>query len=300
MSPGSALKQGFRMAMRARPAVWVLLLVNLGLAALAGLPIYRGILRFTGYSLMSQKLASGLTYDWLTDFLVNSPSSLDRYASLIALVGMLSIPVNALLAGGVLGRFRNPDLPFSLAGFFRDVGRYAWRLIRLMILGLICYWIVFLVFNRGLMRLIADHTYDWQDDRAVFVLRLGAGLLCLTGLAFVNLVMDYARVKLVMEDISSAAEAFLVSLGFSLGRLRKAVTVYALPTLAGLALLGLYGLVVPQSLINASAADGAWAQYREPLVVALLFLVQQLVMFGRFWFRVATWASEWSYYVGSR
>jgi hypothetical protein len=300
MSPGSALKQGFRMAMRARPAVWVLLLVNLGLAALAGLPIYRGILRFTGYSLMSQKLASGLTYDWLTDFLVNSPSSLDRYASLIALVGMLSIPVNALLAGGVLGRFRNLDLPFSLAGFFRDVGRYAWRLMRLMILGLICYWIVFLVFNRGLMRLIADHTYDWQDDRAVFVLRLGAGLLCLTGLAFVNLVMDYARVKLVMEDISSAAEAFLVSLGFSLGRLRKAVTVYALPTLAGLALLGLYGLVVPQSLINASAADGAWAQYREPLVVALLFLVQQLVMFGRFWFRVATWASEWSYYVGSR
>ena len=300
MRPGSALKQGFSMAMRARPAVWVLLLVNLGLAALGGLPIYRGILRFTGHSLMGQKLAAGLAYDWLTDFLINSPSSLDRYAALIAIVGMISIPINTLLAGGVLGRFRNLDLPFSLAGFFRDVGRYAWRLIRLMILGLVCYWIVFLVFNRGLRSLIVDHTYYWQDDRTVFVLRLGAGLLCLAGLAFVNLVMDYARVKLVMEDGSSAAEAFLVSLGFSLGRLRKVVTVYALPTLAGLALLGLYGLVVPWSLINAPAAESAWAQYREPLVVALLFLGQQLVMFGRFWFRVATWAGEWSYYAGSR
>jgi hypothetical protein len=159
---------------------------------------------------------------------------------------------------------------------------------------------VFLAFNRGLMSLIANHTYDWQDDRAVFVLRLTAGLLCLAGLAFVNLVMDFARVKLVMEDGSSAAEAFLASLGFSLSRLRKVLTVYALPTLAGLALLGLYGLVVPQSLLNASSTDGAWAQYREPLIVALLFLVQQVVIFGRFWFRVATWAGEWCYYAGSR
>jgi len=292
--------QGFSMARRARPAVWILLLANLGLAALAGLPIYRGILRFTGYSLMSQKVAFGLSYDWLTDFAVNSPGSLGRYAALIALVGMISIPINAILAGGVLGRFRNANLQFSLAGFFRDVKRFGWRLIRLMILGLFSYWLVFLITNRGLRSLISSQTNDWQDDRMVFALRLIAGLLCVAGLGFVNLVMDYARVKLVMEDGSSAAEAFLVSLGFSLGRLRKVVTVYALPTLASVALLGIYWLVVPWSLINTPPAEGTWGQYREPLVVALLFLGQQLVMFGRYWFRVAAWAGEWSYYGGSR
>ena len=299
MSPVSALKQGFSMAMRARPAVWVLLLVNLGLAALAGLPIYRGILRFTGHSLMSQKLAYDLSYDWLTDFTANSPGSFDRYAALIALVGLISIPVNTVLAGGVLGRFRNPELPFSLAAFFHDVGRYWGRLIRLMILGLIGYWLVFLVTNRGLRGLIAAYTSDWQDDQVVFMLRLAAGLLCIAGLGFINLVIDFARVKLVMEDGASAAEAILVSLGFSLGRLRNVLTVYALPTLASVALLGLYWLVVPWTLIN-TPAEGTWAQYREPLVVALLFLGQQLVMFGRFWFRVAAWAGEWSYYGGSR
>ncbi len=33
---------------------------------------------------------------------------------------------------------------------------------------------------------------------------------------------------------------------------------------------------------------------REPLALALLFFAQQAIMFGRYWFRVATWASEWS------
>jgi len=287
------------MAMRARPAVWILLLANLGLAALAGWPIYRGILRFTGHSILNQKLAYDLSYDWLTDFAVNSPGSLDRYAALIALVGLISIPVNTVLAGGVLGRFRNPDLPFSLAAFFHDVGRYWGRLIRLMILGRIGYWLVFLVTNRGLRGLISTQTADWQDDQVVFLLRLAAGLLCIAGSGWLNLVIDFARAKRVMEDGASAAEAFLVSLGFSLGRLRNVLTVYALPTLASVALLGIYWLVVPWTLIN-TPAEGTWAQYREPLVVALLFLGQQLVMFGRFWFRVAAWAGEWSYYGGSR
>ena len=90
--------------------------------------------------------------------------------------------------------------------------------------------------------------------------------------------------------------AFLSSLGFSLRRLRKALTVYAIPALLGLALLAIYRLVVPWEFINTSlGASGGWP-YREPLVLALLFIGQQVVMLGRYWFRVATWASEWSYY----
>jgi hypothetical protein len=300
MTSRAAITQGLSMARRGRGTVWVLFLTNLGLAALAALPIYRGILQFTGYSLMSQELLRGLPTDWLTDFAFNSPGSLGRYAAVIALVGLFSIPVNTILAGGVLGRLRNLDVPFSLGEFFRDTCRYAWRLIRLMILGLICYWIVFRLLNQGLGSLLDKWTYDWQSDRADFWVRLGAALLLLLGLGFVNLILDYARVKLVMEDGSSAAWAFVSSLGFCLARFRRAVTVYALPMLCGLALLGLYRLVVPWSVINAPVAEAGWTQYRGPILVASLFIVQQAVMFGRYWFRVATWAGEWSYYSGSR
>lgn len=300
MTSGTALKQGFCLALRVRSAVWVLFLSNLGIAAVAGLPIYQGLLRFTGHSLMSHDLAAGFSVDWLTDFSMNSPGSLERYAAVIALFGLLSIAVNTVLAGGVLACFRGPDRPFSLIEFCHSISRYAWRLIRLTLIGLVCYWIVFRVLNQGLGKLIEKWIHDWPDDRAFFAAQLGVGLLVLLGLVFVNLVMDYARVRLVIDDGSSAAEAFLASLGFTVSRLRKALTVYALPSLAGIAVLGIYWLVVPWSLIHAPVAEEAWGKFREPLTVALLFIGQQVVMFGRYWFRVATWASEWSYYSSSR
>jgi hypothetical protein len=300
MTSAAAIKQGLRSARKIRSAVWVLFLANLGLAALAALPIYRGILGFTGRSLMSRQLARGLPLDWLADFAFNSPGSFSRYAEFIALLGLVTIAVNTLLAGGVLGRLRDPQQIFSLGGFFRDVVRYAWRLLRLMFIGLIFYWVVFRVFNQGLGNLIDSRTGDFESDRTVFWIRLGAGILLLLFLGLVNLVIDYARVKIVQEDGTSAAWAFLASLGFCLRRFPSAVTVYIVPTLAGLALLGVYWLLVPWHAINTAGGLGAWGLNREPLVVALLFIGQQVVMFGRYWFRVAGWAGEWSYYSGMR
>jgi hypothetical protein len=295
MTSGVAIRQGLKLARRMQPAVWVLFLVNLGLAALAALPIYRGVLRFTGHSLMSQALSQGLPLDWLTDFGFNSRGSFDRYAELIALFGLLAIPINTVLAGGVLTWLREPDRGFSIGQFARDTARYAWRLLRLMAIGLVLYWLVFRVLHQGLGDWIETRTADWQSDRTVFWIRLGAGILLVACLGLLNLVIDYARVKLVQEDGSSAAWAFLSSLGFCFRRLPGAATVYIVPMFASLALLGLYWLVVPWSFINAPEAAQGLARYREPLAVAILFIGQQVVMFGRYWLRVAAWAGEWSY-----
>jgi hypothetical protein len=298
MTAGVAIRQGLSTARRVRSAVWPLFLINLGLAALATLPIYQGIMRFTSHSRVSRELAQAFSFDWLTDFSFNSPGSLDRYSLLIGYAGLLAILVNAVLAGGVLPRFRAPEQQYSLGSFFRDSLRYAWRLLRLMVIGLVCYWLVFKLINQKLGDVVSRWTRDSMDDRSVFLAHLGVTLLGLLGLAFVNLIMDYARVKLVLEEGTSAVEAFLGSLGFSLGRLRKAATVYVFPSLCGLALLGIYRLIMPWNLINAPAPAGdSWlARTHEPAMLALLFVIQQAVMFGRYWFRVATWAGEWAYY----
>jgi hypothetical protein len=298
MTAGAAIRQGLSTARRVRSVVWPLFLINLGLAALATLPIYQRILSFTGHRLVSQELARAFSYNWLTDFSFNNPNVLDRYGTFIGFGGVLAILVNSVLAGGVLPRFRAPEQRSSLGCFIQDSARYAGRLLRLMVIGLICYWLVFKLLNQKLGDAVSRWTRDSMDDRTVFFARLVVTALVLLGLVFVNLVMDYARVKLVLEDRRSAVEAFLASLGFSLGRLRKAATVYAFSSLCGLALLGIYRLVVPWHLINAPATSaGTWlAQNHDSLMLVLLFVIQQAVMFGRYWFRVATWAGEWAYY----
>ncbi len=300
MTSRAAIKHGFSLARRARSAVWILFFANLGLAALAAWPIYRGILRFTGHSLTNQTLAAGFSVDWLTDLAMNSPGSLERYATVITLFGLLSILVDSVLAGGVLACFRDPTQRRSLGDFFHDCSRYAWRLVRLMIIGLICYWIVFRVFNQSLGDLANKWTKNWLDDRSVFWVKFVPVLLVLLGLGFVNLVLDYARVRLVMEDGPSAVEAFLASFGFSLGRIGRAAIVYAVPSLCGIAVLGFYGLVRAWPQTHALLKGISQPEIRQPLTVALLFIVQQATILGRFWCRVATWGSEWSYYSSFR
>ena len=298
MSVGSSIRQGLSITRRNGSAVAILFLANLAVAALAAFPIYRGIQRFTGRSLMSRELVSGFPADWLTDFTFNSPGSFERYATVIVCMGLLSLALNSILAGGVLTRFKAPDLKYSTGDFFRHTGHYAWRLLRLLVIGLICYWIVFKLLNEKLGQLVTHWTDNWADDRLVFCARLAVSLLVLLGLGFVNLVMDYARVRLVLEEGTGAIQAFLASLGFSLARLRRAIGVYVVPSSFGLALLGVYRLLFPWGFTNATIAAGSHS--RVLLALAGLLVVQQVVMFGRYWFRVATWASEWSYYSSTR
>ncbi len=289
----AAIWKGLGLARQARTGVWVLFFANLGLAALAAYPIYEGVSAFTSHSAMSKTLATGFSFDWLTDFAVSNPGALGRYAGGIAIVGLLSILVDSVLAGGVVASFREPVLR-SLGDFFRDCRRFGWRLVRLTIIGLICYWIVFRLLNQGLGNLADKWTEQWLDDRPVFWVKLVPIVLTLLGLVFVNLVVEFARVRLVMEEGASAIEAFLASTGFALRRLKPALVVYAVPSLLGLALLGLYLLAWPQARHVANAPPAG--HIRQPLTLAILFVGQQAVMLVRYWFRVAAWGGEWAFY----
>jgi hypothetical protein len=300
VSASASIRQGFRLARRSRSAVWVLFLANMLIAIVAGLPIYQGILSFTSHSLMGRKLLTGFSVDWFTDFAFNSRGAFEQYAQFILVLGLVSLPVNAILAGGVLARFQRWQEPFGLGTFFRDCGRYAWRMLWLMAIALVAYWAVFRFVGSGLGKMVNHATLYWMNDRSVFVAHLGAGLLLLLSLAFVNLVIDFAKVRIVFGEGSGFLESFLASLGFCIGRLPKAIIVYAIPSLCGLAMLGIYRLVTPWPVIHTALSDTTRTSYEPLLVLALLFIGQQLVMFSRYWFRVATWASEWSLFANTR
>jgi hypothetical protein len=58
--------------------------------------------------------------------------------------------------------------------------------------------------------------------------------------------------------------------------------------------------VTPWHMVHAALGDSGGSSEGTLLVLGLLFFGQQLVMFGRYWFRVATWGSEWSFFAGTR
>ncbi|HZT71689.1 MAG TPA: hypothetical protein VFC10_18310 [Terriglobia bacterium] len=296
----TSIREGFRLARQSCGAVWMLFAANLLLAIIAALPIFHGILDFTSQSLMARDLLTGFSFDWFTDFTFNRGAAIQQYAQFIMIMGMIALPVNAILAGGVLARFQNPQERFRLGSFFRDCGRYTWRMLWLMVFALIAFWAAFHFVHAGLGGFVNRKTLYWTDDRTAFLAQLGAGLLLLLALAFINLVIEFAQVRIVYVEGAGAIDSLLAALGFAIARLPKAVVVYVVPSFGGLALLGIYRLVTPWSLIHSSLGGSAASSYEPALVLSLLFMGQQLVMFGRYWFRVATWASEWSLYHGTR
>ncbi len=300
INAASSIREGFRLAIRERKAAGVLFAANLALAAIAALPIYKGILEFTGFTSVARQLAGGFLPDWFVDFSFNRPGALGRYADMVGGLGLLAIPINAILAGGVFGRFQNNGEPFSLAGFFRGCCRYAWPFLRLMFIGLVFYWLVFRVVGVWLGKFVENRTFNTLDDRVFFWPHLGVTILALLGLTLVNLVMDFAQVRLVLVEGSTALEAIVSSLGFTLRRLPAAFLVYAAPTVAGLIVPLLYRLLFLWSSTNESLASSGIGSSVGALTLAALFFGQQALMFVRYWFRVATWASEWTYYDNSR
>ncbi len=294
-----SIRQGFSLARRSRAAAFILFAANLLLAAIAGLPVYHGILNFTSHSLISRHLLTGFSYNWFTDFVFNNRGAIAQYAQIIMVLGLIAMPVNAVLAGGVLARFLRPKEPFRLGGFFRDCGRYSWRMLWLMVIALFGYWAIFRFILAELGGRVDRLTLYWMNDRSAFVAHLGVGLLVLLALVFVNLVIDFAKVRMVLTD-SGVLESVPAALGFCLFRIRRAVVVYAIPALCGLALLVIYRLLIPWHILHVALGDTSKQYYETALVLAALFFGQQLVMFGRYWFRVATWASEWSFYADMR
>ena len=295
----ASIRQGIRLARRSRAAVFILFAANLLLAAIAGLPVYHGILNFTSHSLISRQLLTGFSYNWLIDFVFNNRGAVAQYAQIIMVLGLIAMPVNAVLAGGVLARFLHPKEPFRLGGFFRDCGHYAWRMLWLVVIALFGYWAIFRFILTELGGRVDRLTLYWMNDRSAFVAHLGVGLLVLLALVFVNLVLDFAKVRMVLTD-SGVLESVPAALGFSLYRIRRAVVVYAIPALCGLALLLIYRLIMPWHILHLALGDTSKKYYETALVLGALFIGQQLVMFGRYWFRVATWASEWSFYAALR
>ncbi len=296
MNSGTALKQGFGLMPQARRAVWLLFLSNLVLAAVAAWPIYDGIQAFTVHRQAAQALTSGFSTDWLTDFAMNQKGALNRDANFAEAFGLITILVNSILAGGVLSSFRPRVLTGFPGSFWRDTGCYAWRLVRLMLLGLIGYWIMFRLLREDLSEAVLHWTASWQNEPSVVWVQVGAGILLLIALGLLNLVMDFSRIKLVKDERSSALEALWEAFGFCFSRLGKALVVYVIPSLGGLLLLGIYVLLIRWG--HAGHVGGAISGHghHDALMILALFILQQAVIFGRYWFRVATWASEWSLY----
>jgi hypothetical protein len=302
MGVGNAWIEGWRRVWRAPWLVvggWLsTLLIALPLAHLLG----RQIAAHLGSSLAAKSVRDGIDFDWWNEFLAQSgglgptfvPATLGfagvlenvgsiadalPVASAVAPFVVLSVFVTMFLSGGVLDRLAR-DRAVGASAFFSACGVFLLRFLRLGAVAALVYWVLF----AGLHRLLFDRAYpalihDLTVERTAFVYRLGLYLVFGAALVAVNLVFDYAKVRMVVEDRRSAIGSLSAALRFIARQPGAVVGVYAVNTAVFGILLAIYAAVAITGPPTWTGLLAGQLYIVARIVVRMLFAASQIALF---------------------
>jgi hypothetical protein len=147
----------------------------------------------------------------------------------------------SFLSGGVLDRYAR-QRPTRSHGFFAACGTHFWRFLRLGLMAVLVYLALFgpihaWIFDWGYPALTRDVTVE----RTGFAIRTGAYVIFSALLALFALLLDFARVRIVVEDRRSAVGSLLAGVRFLARHWRRVLGLFLLNASAYLLLIALYG-----------------------------------------------------------
>lgn len=230
-----------------------------------------------GKTFTHEIIGFGGTLKILSGIADNQPLNTTLVGAVIA-YGMLWL----FLTGGILDRLAR-GRAVRAAGFFAACGAYFGRMLRLFVVMGATYWAIFKWAHPFLLTRVYDHyTRDMTSERDGMIVRVVLYLLFGLLLFVANLIFDYAKVRLVVEDRRSVISALGASMRFLRRRPFRAFGLYMLNGVAFLMVLRLW----------LEAAPEAWQS------VGWAFLITQIYLLVRIWLRLAFVASEVVFFQG--
>ncbi len=247
-----------------------------------------------GRSLMSEEAADAVNYDWWQEFTAQAgglgttftPAIIGFAASLDNISGILDgeleiVPVAGaialylagwtFLAGGILDRYARQRTTRAF-GFFAASGVYFFRFLRLAVIAGFVYWWLFAYAHEWLfVDRLPDLTRDLNVERTAFLWRLLFYLLFGALLVLANVVFDYAKVRLVVEDRRSALGALAAATRFIRRNPWRVLGLYALNGLTFLTVLGVWAMVAP-------GAGGTGLSLWTGFAIGQLYLLARLLV----------------------
>jgi hypothetical protein len=229
----------------------------------------RGMLaEHLGASLAAETAASGVNFDWWNEFLaqaagigqtfvpailgfaavlknISDVADANRVPVVIASAITAHVVVSLFLLGGVLDRLAR-DRRTGTYGFFAACGMYFFRLARLQGLAAVVYAVLFTVVHSWLFdRVYAAATRDVSVERTALLYRVILYLAFGAIVLVVNVWVDYAKVRMVVEDRRSALGALRASSRFIMRNTASVFALYLLNLAVFLLVLALYAVVAP-------------------------------------------------------
>jgi hypothetical protein len=290
----AAWRSGFTRVFRA-PAIVAGMLALTVAAALPAAIVLRGALgAHLGRSVMADAAAEAVNYDWWQEFtsqasglattfspaiigfaatLDNLSSVLDAQPEIAPVVALLAVYMLAwiFLSGGIVDRYARQRSTRTFA-FFGACGVFFWRFLRLAIVAGVVYWFLFSYVHPWLLEdAYRRLTRDLAVERNAFLWRIVLYAAFGTSVVAANLIFDYARIRLVVEDRRSALGAIRSALAFIGRHPRTTAGLYALNALTFIVLIAVWAMLAPGAGRTGAAM---WVGF----LVAQLYLLARIVL----------------------
>jgi hypothetical protein len=285
---------GWRRVLRAPAIVFGVLLMTMLLALPLALTL-RGVLQtHLGRSAMAETAAESVNYDWWQEFssqasglgatftpsVIGFAASLDNIGSVLD--GLPEIlPITAALAtylagwafvsGAVIDRYAR-QRKTRAHGFFAAGGVFVFRFLRLACVAGAVYWFLFAYVHQWLFGdWYPGLTRDMDTERRAFAVR--AALYALFGVLLVlaNIVFDYAKIRIVVEDRRSVLGGLAAALRLLARRPGATFGLYALNAVTFVVLLGVWSMIAP-------GVTGSGLEMWLALTVGQLYVLARLLV----------------------
>jgi hypothetical protein len=231
-------------------------------------------------------LGNNLDASWIAELLARS--TVPALPMLAAVAGLASLAciIQLFLLGGALQVFGVGET-FTAAAFFGGCGRHFWRLVRLALFSAIFFAVSVAIgteLNMAGSKIWGESSEAspliyWSWFRAVVV-------ACLLGLC--SLALDYAAIKLAVEDSRKSVRAYLGAFRFIWRAPVRTIGLYIVLWLLVLVFLGAY-VGISQLIPQTSLA-----------LIFLLFLVRQATVLAKVWCRMLFYSAQCALYQALR
>jgi hypothetical protein len=276
-------EKGFQTTNKRLRMVVYLWLINFIFSVLIVTPVYFLIKKDLSRSLISDQILKGTGLLWLGDIIY-------KYQDLLpALVGWFLIPaiffmlLYIFLYGGIIGRIAAQDEKIDLTSFLSDCSKYFFPFLRVFLISLVAYLVVF----GGIHRIISALFNLWiksaSTEWPLILSSILEFLILVLLFSIVRMFFDYVRVRLVVEKSKKAIRATLLNMAFIGKRFFKAWLLYLLVGLVT-AVFGVIYLAIYQPI---------------PKIGVLLivgFIWQQMYVLSRMWTKILFYSTEYHFY----
>ncbi|HEU4786029.1 MAG TPA: hypothetical protein VFS57_01425 [Gemmatimonadaceae bacterium] len=272
---GRSIRAGWAAAVREKKVVALVWFCNLALSLAAGWAVWRWFGAAFNTAPEGDKLLDGFNLPIIIELF-----QYDRFSPYAAMTGAITgLSIAALLlgpaiAGGIYEVFAFRDGRPVLHRFGRGAGHFYGRFLRLTAIALVVGVVVAGIVS-AILGAVATRIDEAGFERTWVAARYASMAITLLAFLFAIVVLDFARVRVVLEDGRGMLRTYVRALRFVLANAGALFVVYA-------------GIVVTFGIAGGVVAWIADAMPGRPWAgIVTIVLLQQVAMIVRAGFRVA-------------